>query len=65
MEEEKVYCTIKEACEKAKVTRRTIYNWMLIGRLRFKYTPSGLRRILVNDLLVDKPKWIMEDTNSK
>lgn len=43
--EEARYLTILEACRLAKVSRRTIYNWLKAGKLRTKRTVGGSVRI--------------------
>jgi excisionase family DNA binding protein len=42
--------TVK-AAEIAGVTKRTIYNWMVAGRIEFVRTPTGNVRIYVDTLL--------------
>ena len=42
--------TIRHACELAKVTRRTIYNWMAKGKIQYVRTASGSVRIFTDTL---------------
>lgn len=42
--------TLPEACRLAKVSRRSLYNWMALGSLRFVRTPGGTRRVYADDL---------------
>lgn len=48
-------CTIAEAGRVAKVSRRTIYNWMAQGKLTIYRTPGGAVRLLTVELLVQEP----------
>lgn len=42
--------TVK-AAEIASVTKRTIYNWMVAGRIEYLRTPTGHVRIFADTLL--------------
>lgn len=42
--------SIDEACEEARVTRRTIYNWLQAGRVEFVRTAGGRLRIYQDSL---------------
>lgn len=44
--EEGRWIPIMEATEQAGVSRRTIYNWLKAGKLRFRRVASGSLRIL-------------------
>jgi hypothetical protein len=46
--------TVK-AAEIAGVTKRTIDNWMVAGRIEFVRTPTGALRIYVDTLLKQEP----------
>ena len=48
-------CTIAEAATQAKVSRRTIYNWMAQGKLTIYRTPGGMVRLLTAELLTLEP----------
>lgn len=45
--------TIKQAQERAGVSRRTIYNWMDSGKIQFVRTAGGHRRIFEDTLWRD------------
>lgn len=45
--------TVNEACTRAGVTRRTIYNWIEAGRVYYTRTASGAPRIFVESLHLD------------
>lgn len=47
--------TINDVCEILGVSRRTVYNWMAKGQLKFVRTPGGSRRIYA-DLLYRLPQ---------
>jgi len=47
-----IWLTIQEACAEAKVTRRTIYNWLAKGKLVTQRTAGGSLRILASSLWV-------------
>jgi len=47
--------TIKEAAALVRVSRRTIYNWLIDGKLRTAITAGGQTRIFV-DSLFQQPK---------
>lgn len=42
--------SIKEACERAKVSKKTIYNWLKHGKLDAVRTASGHIRIFADSL---------------
>lgn len=42
--------SIRQACELAGVSRRTLYNWMDAGKVEFRYTAGGSRRIFEDTL---------------
>lgn len=44
------WLTVGEACVKAGVSRRTIYNWKASGHLTIRLTPTGRMRILAGSL---------------
>jgi predicted site-specific integrase-resolvase len=44
------YVSIKQAMAIVGVGRRTMYNWMDAGKVTFKLTAGGGRRILVSSL---------------
>lgn len=48
--EAKELLTIHEVMAYAKVSRRTVYNWMRAGKLTWVETPSGNRRILAESI---------------
>ena len=58
---ETILVTISEACEIAKVSRRTIYNWMDAGKLRVVRTTSGLTRIVLADLFPEGTTAVQGD----
>lgn len=41
---------ISQACVRTGVTRRTIYNWLAIGKVRYVRTAGGNVRIYAEDL---------------
>lgn len=43
--------SIEEACEIVKVSRRTIYNWMEKGKIRWVRQPGGAVRIFTESLV--------------
>lgn len=43
-------CTIKQAMAIVQVSRRTIYNWMELGKLQIVRTAGGSPRIVKNSL---------------
>ena len=44
------FVSVRQACEVAGVSRRTIYNWYAAGRLETQRTPGGNLRIRVGSL---------------
>ena len=40
--------SILQACERARVSRRTIYNWLVEGKVQFVRTAGGAIRILAD-----------------
>ena len=42
--------SIRQACERTGVTRRTIYNWMSANRIEYARTASGTVRIFADTL---------------
>jgi excisionase family DNA binding protein len=51
--------TINHACERASVSRRTRYNWIMAGKVEWCRTVGGPRRIYADTLFVlydDPPK---------
>jgi predicted site-specific integrase-resolvase len=46
---------IVQACAIAKVSRRTIYYWMDLGRVEYVYTAGG-RRLIYADTLLREPE---------
>lgn len=42
--------SIRQACALAGVSRRTLYNWMDAGKVEFRYTAGGSRRIYEDSL---------------
>jgi len=46
------WLTINEACAAAKVSRRTIYNWLRDGKVRVARTAGGAIRIDPGSLFV-------------
>ena len=49
--DEEDWITIAEAVVVARVSRRTIYNWMEQGRIEVRETPSGRKRVRKASLL--------------
>lgn len=49
------FVTITHACRIAKVSRRTIYNWLKIGKLRYTRTVGGSVRIDPTSLFTAPP----------
>lgn len=45
--------SIAQACELVRVSRRTIYNWMKAGKVEYRCTAGGSRRIYVDTLWRD------------
>ncbi len=45
--------TIKEACFEARVSRRTIYNWIYAGKVEFVRTAGGSIRLFADSLWRD------------
>jgi predicted site-specific integrase-resolvase len=45
--------SLQKACEVAGVTRRTLYNWMALGKVEFVRTASGSPRIVTASLFRD------------
>ena len=50
------YLTITEAAKLLRVGRRTLYNYMKTGKLKYAVTPSGRRRLRVDDLMREGPE---------
>lgn len=50
MTEELKWLNIQQAAKEAGVARRTIYNWLHLGRLVTKRTPGNRLRILASSL---------------
>lgn len=42
--------TIREACAEAKVSRRSIYNWIASGKVEYVRTAGGSIRIFADSL---------------
>jgi excisionase family DNA binding protein len=42
--------SIIQACERARVSRRTVYNWLVEGKVQFVRTAGGSVRILADTL---------------
>lgn len=42
--------SIGKACELAAVSRRTVYNWLSLGKVEFVRTAGGCVRIFVDSL---------------
>lgn len=42
--------TITQAMSAAAVSRRTIYNWIRLGKIQWVYTAGGQRRIYADSL---------------
>lgn len=45
--------SIAQCCELAGVTRRTIYNWLAAGKLKYVRTAGGSVRIFASSLFRD------------
>jgi excisionase family DNA binding protein len=45
--------SLRQACELAGVTRRTLYNWMALGKVQFIRTAGGSPRIVIASLFRD------------
>lgn len=48
--------TIKQACTRAIVSKRTIYNWMRLGKLEYCRTAGGHIRIYEDTLFREGQK---------
>lgn len=47
------YLTVNQACSRAQVSRRTIYNWMASEKIQFIRTAGKAPRILASSLFQD------------
>ena len=48
--------SIMKACEVARVSRRTIYNWISDGKVQYIRTAGGAVRIFTDSLFRDRNK---------
>jgi excisionase family DNA binding protein len=48
--QERALLTIAEACKVASVSRRTVYNWLLKGKIEHVRTAGGRARIYADSL---------------
>lgn len=55
-------CSIPQACEKAGVSRRTIYNWILKGHLEIIRTAGGAIRIYEDSLWKNDTKYDSQES---
>lgn len=51
VEQSLTYVTINAACALASCSRRTIYNWIRLGKVRVVKVPSGAMRVCREDLM--------------
>lgn len=49
------YLPVKDAAAELGVSVRTVYDWLASGKVPFKVTPGGERRVRVEDCLLDPP----------
>ena len=57
----RVLLTITEAATHARVSRRTIYNWLKTGKLETERTVSGCQRIYLDSLWLKRVDDIRGD----
>lgn len=48
--------SIREVCALAKVSRRTVYNWMSLKKIEWVRTAGGSVRIFTDTVLVNDPQ---------
>lgn len=53
---ERATVSIWQACAMCDVSRRTIYNWINAGKLRYRRSAGGSIRIFTDSLWIDKGK---------
>ena len=50
------YLPVKEAAGELGVSESTLRRWIRTGRVPYKVTPGGQRRVRVDDCLLDPPR---------
>lgn len=49
------YISLPDAMQIFRVSRRTLYNWMNAGIVKFAYAPGGSRYLLLSSLALRSP----------
>lgn len=42
--------TVPQVCDRIGVSRRTVYNWMNLGKIEYCRSASGMRRVFIDTL---------------
>lgn len=48
--------SVNQACSMVGVSRRTMYNWMASGRVKYVRTAGDMRRVFVDTLYKSSPQ---------